>query len=65
MGLTKDITGLQFGKLVAYELVGRYRREGVWLCMCDCGGSVRVKRSNLITGNTQSCGCVKRGRKVE
>lgn len=33
-----------------------------WLVHCDCGNENIVQRSNLLTGNAQSCGCL--GREV-
>lgn len=52
-----DIAGQTFGRLTALEICGRYRREMVWRCRCECGKEVQVKLSNLRTGNTTSCGC--------
>lgn len=31
----------------------------MWYCECDCGNSCLVASSNLLSGNTQSCGCLK------
>jgi hypothetical protein len=28
-----------------------------WLCKCDCGKSIEVRGSSLISGHTKSCGC--------
>lgn len=57
--IIKDISGQKFGKLTAIEIVGRYKRESVWECGCECGQVVRVKLCNLRSGNTQSCGCMR------
>jgi hypothetical protein len=51
-----DRRGERFGKLVAQEVV-KVGRESRWLCRCDCGTTVVVATSNLVTGNTTSCGC--------
>jgi hypothetical protein len=32
--------------------------QTVWKCQCDCGKIIELKRSNLISGNTKSCGCL-------
>lgn len=56
MGKAKDITGQRFGQLVALRVVGAYRRERAWLCQCDCGGLSTVSVSNLVSGNTTTCG---------
>lgn len=31
----------------------------IYLCQCDCGNFCQVRRDNLISGNTKSCGCKK------
>lgn len=31
----------------------------MWLCKCDCGQTAIVETSNLTTGNTKSCGCLR------
>ncbi|MBR1454666.1 MAG: hypothetical protein IJ593_08520 [Lachnospiraceae bacterium] len=49
----KDLTGLKFGKL----LVISYNAEDKkYLCKCDCGREAFVKRGDLTSGNTKSCG---------
>ncbi len=58
-------TGQRFGRLVIVKEVehhkmpsGRYRR--MFLCKCDCGNEVTCSLANLTSGNTSSCGCLKR-----
>lgn len=36
------------------------KTERQFLCQCECGKQVRVLLSNLLKGNTNSCGCWKR-----
>lgn len=36
-----------------------------WKCICDCGRLTIVKACNLNSGNTQSCGCLRRERLYE
>lgn len=31
-----------------------------WLCLCDCGQRSVVHSENLLTGNTKSCGCLRK-----
>ncbi len=50
-----DITGKRFGKLVVLE---RVTNKG-WKCQCDCGTIIITQTSNLTTGHTLSCGCIK------
>jgi hypothetical protein len=54
-----DRTGQKFGKLTVIEQAGRNNLKKVlWKCRCDCGNFVNVVSGSLITGNTESCGCV-------
>ena len=57
----RDITGIKFGRLVAnHPTEERHQRQVKWLCECDCGGTIIVRLSSLIDGDTQSCGCLSR-----
>ena len=58
----KDLTGQRFGRLVAVELLEEREKQGsrIWLCVCDCGKTIRVRSSNLSSATTQSCGCFKK-----
>ena len=53
--------GIRFGMLV---VIGEYQKSSV-LCECDCGNRKRIRTSNLKTGNTSSCGCIKSNMLVE
>lgn len=56
-----DMTGHQFGRLTVISRAGSSKhRESQWLCQCDCGEERIVCNGNLRSGNTQSCGCLKR-----
>lgn len=61
-----DITGRRFGKLIATRFShleaprkGRQGRRHVWLCICDCGIETKIRKENLTSGNSTSCGCGK------
>lgn len=57
MALPKlDLVGKRFGRLLAESYAGKSK----WKCLCDCGAVIEVCRSNLITGTTESCGCLHR-----
>lgn len=61
----KDITGMIFGRLTVIRREGTYifpsgQKRPLWLCKCDCGNVITVFARNLISGNTQSCGCLKK-----
>ena len=54
-----DLIGQRFGKLTVTGDSGE-RKGGciLWTCKCDCGKEILCRRFELISGNTQSCGCV-------
>ena len=56
-----DLTGQKFGKLTVIGEAGRDKHGAtVWECRCECGDTTVVTISNLRSGNTRSCGCIKR-----
>lgn len=57
--IRKDLTGQNFGKLVAIEPVESDQFGNTfWLCKCACGNKKKVRASSLLAGNTKSCGCI-------
>lgn len=58
-----DLSGKTFGRLTALRVV-RVAKNGatIWMCKCSCEdkSEVEVHSQNLINGNVQSCGCIKR-----
>lgn len=58
--LRLDLAGQRFGRLTAIE---HGPNDGVrvqWVCRCGCGQEVLVSTNSLRTGNTRSCGCLRR-----
>ena len=57
----KDLTNQTFGKLTAKKYLGSSGKgSALWLCSCACGNNNFITTSHhLISGNTQSCGCLK------
>ena len=61
-----DLSGKRFGRLTVIERYGTYispadeRKAVTWLCRCDCGAKTVVLGSNLKSGRSQSCGCLRR-----
>ena len=52
-----DLTNQKFGKLTALELF--YKNNKVyWHCQCECGKFTDVPTNTLLSGRTQSCGCI-------
>ena len=57
MATSNDLTGKVFGRLT---VVSRKEEPSVWVCLCSCGATTEVVTSRLNSGNTKSCGCLKR-----
>ena len=59
--MAENLVNKKFGRLTVLEEVGKdkyYNR--IYLCQCECGNKVKVKRTQLISGRTKSCGCLKK-----
>lgn len=60
-----DIAGQRFGKLVVLERDfqedAKHPRRGssYWKCKCDCGKEKSILKASLVTGKTNSCGCIR------
>jgi len=57
-GLSLNITGKRFGKLVAISKAPSKNGKTYWLCQCDCGNQKEIQTNHLIEGTTKSCGCL-------
>lgn len=53
----------KFGRLTVIEpaesIFYAGKKRGTFKCKCDCGKEIVVLRDSLISGKTQSCGCLK------
>jgi len=58
----RDFTDVRFGRLVAICPTDKRvcNRSIVWECLCDCGNICYVDTCSLSSGNTKSCGCIKK-----
>lgn len=57
----KDLTGQVFERLTVISRDGSNRwGQAAWLCRCRCGSLCTLGGAQLRTGNTKSCGCLKR-----
>ena len=58
MGGLLDLAGKKFGQLTAVcQTASDIYNHSQWRCKCQCGKRCTVRASNLVTGNTKSCGC--------
>jgi hypothetical protein len=64
MGIFRDLTGQQFGRLTVVGVGPRRGKKNriTWDCLCACGGRRSVYSEKLHSGETQSCGCLQRER---
>jgi len=51
----KDLSGQRFGRLTVLR-----RDDKKWKCKCDCGQMTNANSTDLIEGNTCSCGCLRK-----
>lgn len=55
--LYSDLVGQKFGKLLAIKKTRADDGRLAYLCKCDCGNEVIVRKDNLISHTTSTCGC--------
>jgi hypothetical protein len=62
-----NLKGQTFGRLKVVSPTGErgLQNRVLWLCRCACGVQTKVSTSRLISGNTQSCGCLRRERMLD
>ena len=57
-----NIKGLRVGKLMVISPTDRKcKNDRYWLCKCDCGKIIEIRRSALTRNSrpTKSCGCLR------
>lgn len=55
-----DLKDQRFGRLTVIRRAGSSGGAVVWECLCDCGQTTFLTGWTLKSGNTMSCGCLKR-----
>ena len=55
-----DITGQKFGFLTVESYIPEKKGAAYFNCKCKCGNSAVVRGSDLRSGSTKSCGCLKK-----
>ena len=55
-----NLIGEKYGRLTVVEFAGIKNHSARWKCVCDCGLVVEAVGYNLRSGNTSSCGCLRR-----
>lgn len=51
----EKMTGQRYGRLVVIE---EYIKQKKVQCICDCGKILVLRRGDVLSGHTQSCGCL-------
>lgn len=58
-GKRLDLKGRVFGRLTVMGPMGRNaRKEALWNCDCQCGGTKLTTTDFLVRGLVRSCGCL-------
>jgi hypothetical protein len=64
MSPLRNLIGQKYGKLTVIKRVENHisksgAKRSQWLCQCDCGKEIVVAGTNLTSGHTKSCGCIR------
>lgn len=54
----KDLKNKKFGNLMPISMEYVKGKRAFWKCLCDCGNEKIIRADHLISGHTQSCGCI-------
>lgn len=56
-----DLKGNSFGRLkVLLRSSENIRNRPAWFCQCECGNKVLKASRDLVVGDSQSCGCLRK-----
>lgn len=55
-----DLSGRRFGRLKVISRISKMGEKALYECKCDCENRANVLGCNLVTGTTESCGCIRR-----
>lgn len=57
----RDLIGEKFGLLTVLGLDTEKSepKKKYWICQCECGTIKSIRSTSLISGDTQSCGCLR------
>jgi len=62
----RDLTDERFGRLAVVRATETDKYGNAqWICNCDCGRTIKVRRQSLTSGATQSCGCLRKEKSSE
>lgn len=49
-----------YGRLTVLQFIERKEQKSYWKCRCSCGKEIIIPISYLTSGDTKSCGCLKK-----
>ena len=50
----------RFGKIIVDNIIaGNTLQNTIAICKCDCGNTFKTMLSNIVAGDTHSCGCIR------
>ena len=52
------LLGKVFGRLTITKFIEMTPKTSIWEAQCECGNITQVRRGNLTSGATKSCGCL-------
>ena len=56
-----NLDGQRFGRWTVIETIPNYKNNKTYcMCLCDCGTKKYIARHSLLSGGSQSCGCLSR-----
>jgi len=55
-----DLSGRVFERLTIMQPAPKTWGRTRWWCRCACGRTVSISTKKLVSGNTRSCGCLRR-----
>lgn len=54
-----NLVGQKFNMLTVIKRDTNKPKKTFWVCRCDCGNYTSVEGTNLTSGHTKSCGCLR------
>lgn len=64
MSEKKDLTGMTFGRLLVIRPGEKKGANYHWICQCSCGKTKSIRGSALRSGESLSCGCLRKERTI-
>ena len=61
----KIVAGVKFGILTVLGAGLITEGQSTTVCMCNCGKIITVRNYGLFSGNTKSCGCLKKDMDIQ